>query len=279
LIDAEFALNEGGYGELAGGRRVANDIQASEKYMVNFRLEVRNKGGHSSLPTPDNAIYHLAGALDRLGKFAFPPKLNDVTRAFFTAIAKVETGPRKADLARVAEGDAAAMARVSAASATWNATLRTTCVATQVEAGHARNALPQLAAANVNCRILPDESIESVTAALKKVIADDQVSLTLTTEPDAGRSSAMREDILKPMARITDTMWPSVPVIPVMVPYATDGRFLRKAGIPTYGLQGIFQDRDDIRWHGRDERILVQSFNDGEKFLYDLVKLLAAKAN
>jgi acetylornithine deacetylase/succinyl-diaminopimelate desuccinylase-like protein len=279
LIDADFALNEGGYGELAGGRRISNDIQLTEKYMVNYRLEVRNKGGHSSLPTPDNAIYHLAGALDRLGKFAFPPKLNDVTRAFFTAIAKVETGPRKADLARIAQGDAAAIERVSAASAMWNATLRTTCVATQVEGGHARNALPQLAAANVNCRILPDESVESVTAALKKVIADDQVSLTLATEPDPGPSSAMREDILKAATRITDTMWPSVPVIPVMVTYATDGRFLRKQGIPTYGLQGLFQDRDDIRWHGRDERILVQSFKDAEKFLYDVVKSLAAKAN
>jgi acetylornithine deacetylase/succinyl-diaminopimelate desuccinylase-like protein len=271
-IDAEFALNEGGYGELSHGKRISNDLEVSEKYVINFRLEVRNKGGHSSMPVADNAIYHLAGALDRLGKFGFPLKTNEVTRAFFAAMAKVESNP---DLALVAQGDRAAMQRVAAASPVWNATLRTTCVATQVEAGHAKNALPQLAGANVNCRIMPDDSAEYVTATLKKVIADDQVSVTIDGESSQGPSSPLRDDLLRAASRVTDTLWPNVPVVPMMVMYATDGRYLRAAGIPTYGIQGIFQDRDDIRWHGRDERILVQSFYEGQTFLYDLVKALA----
>ena len=275
LIDAEFALNEGGYGEIAGGKRISNDLEVSEKYIVNFRLEVRNKGGHSSMPVPDNAIYHLAGALDRIGKFAFPTKVNDVTRAFYAAQAKLETGPSKADLARVAEGDQSAMQRVAAASTMWNATLRTTCVATQVEAGHARNALPQLAAANINCRILPEDSVDYVLSTLKKVVADDQVAVTVDGEAVSSPSSPMNEDFVRAAKRVTDTIWPNVPVVPMMVMYATDGKYLRAAGIPTYGIQGIFQDRDDIRWHGRDERILVQSFYEGQAFLYDLVKSLS----
>jgi acetylornithine deacetylase/succinyl-diaminopimelate desuccinylase-like protein len=277
LIDAELALNEGGYGELAGGKRLSNDIEVSEKYVINFRLEVRNKGGHSSMPIADNAIYHLAGALDRIGKFGFPLKTNDVTRAFFAAQSKIETGPRKADLARVAQNDSAAIQRVAAASAVWNATLRTTCVATQVEAGHAKNALPQLAAANVNCRVLPDDSADYVTATLKKLIADDQVALTIDGDSTQGPSSPMRDDLMRAASKATDTLWPNVPVVPMMVMYATDGRYLRAAGIPTYGIQGLFQDRDDIRWHGRDERILVQSFYECQAFLYDLVKTLSTR--
>ncbi|MCX6627248.1 MAG: M20/M25/M40 family metallo-hydrolase [Candidatus Solibacter sp.] len=155
LIEAEYALNEGGRGELVAGKRVSNDISLSEKTFANFRLEVRNKGGHSSRPVPDNAIYHLAGALYRLSSFAFPFRLNEVTRAYFQQMAKIEKGPLAADMAKVAEGSEEAMRRVGAASAAMNAALRTTCVATQLEGGHAVNALPQLAAANVNCRVLP----------------------------------------------------------------------------------------------------------------------------
>jgi acetylornithine deacetylase/succinyl-diaminopimelate desuccinylase-like protein len=144
LIDAEFALNEGGWGEIAKGRKIANDLQVSEKYVINFRLEVRNKGGHSSMPVPDNAIYHLAGALDRIGKFAFPLKTNEVTAAYFGAMSKIETGPLAADLGKVAQGSQDAMRKVATESPAWNATLRTTCVATMLEGGHALNALPQL---------------------------------------------------------------------------------------------------------------------------------------
>ena len=223
----------------------------------------------------DNAIYHLAGALDRIGRFAFPIKTNEVTRAEFTAMAKIETGPIKADLAKVAEGSQPALERVAAAVPAWNAALRTTCVATQVEAGHAKNALPQLAAANINCRVLPEESPDSVLNALKKAAADEQVSITIDGEVKQAPPSPMRQDLFRAAARVTDTMWPGIPTVPIMVMYATDGVYLRNAGIPTYGVQGFFLDRNDLRWHGRDERMLVQSFYEGQTFLYELVKALA----
>jgi acetylornithine deacetylase/succinyl-diaminopimelate desuccinylase-like protein len=275
LIDAEFCLNEGGWGEIAGGKKISNDIQVSEKYVINFRLEVRNKGGHSSIPIADNAIYHLASALERLSKFGFPMKINEVTRAYFEAMSKIDTGPLKNDLARAAGGSTEAMQKVAQASAAWNATLRTTCVATQIEGGHAKNALPQLAAANVNCRVLPDETAEYVQNTLKRIIGDDQVSLTISGDVSKGPASPMRQDVLKAVSRLTDTLWPGVPTVPIMVMGATDGLYLRAIGIPTYGVQGFFMDRDDIRFHGRDERMGVTSFFEGQTFLYELVKALS----
>ena len=275
LIDAEFCLNEGAFGEIAGGRRISNDVQVSEKYVVNFRLEVRNKGGHSSMPVADNAIYHLAAALERLSKFGFPLKTNEVTRAYFQAMSKIETRAVKDDLAKVAEGSQDAIERVAAASPAWNAFLRTTCVATEIEGGHAKNALPQLAAANVNCRVLPEDSLEYVQSTLVSVLADDQVKLTRAGDVSKGPASPMREDVFKAVSRLTDTLWPGVATIPIMVMGATDGLYLRAAGIPTYGVQGFFMDRDDIRFHGRDERMLVQSFFEGQTFLYELVKALS----
>ena len=275
LIDADFCLNEGGWGEMAGGKKISNDLQVSEKYVVNFRLEVHNKGGHSSIPVADNAIYHLAGALDRLSKFAFPLKTNEVTRGYFEQMAKIETGPVKNDLAKVAVGSTDAMQRVAAASPAWNATLRTTCVATQLEGGHAMNALPQLAAATVNCRVLPEDSVEYVQSTLQKVFADDQVSVKTVGEVVKGPASPLRPDILKAVNRVTDTMWPGVPAVTIMVMGATDGLYLRAAGIPTYGVQGFFTDRDDVRMHGRDERMLVESFYEGQTFMYELVKALS----
>jgi acetylornithine deacetylase/succinyl-diaminopimelate desuccinylase-like protein len=275
LIDSDLCLNEGGWGEEAGGKKISNDVQVSEKYVINFRLEVHNKGGHSSMPVPDNAIYHLADALGRIGRFGFPLKTNEVTRGYFGQLAKITKGPVAADMASAAKGSSEALPRLAAASVTFNATLRTTCVATQLEGGHAINALPQLAAATVNCRVLPEDSIEYVQSTLQKVIADSQVSLKIMDTPTKGPASPMRPDLWKAVERVTDTMWPGVPAIPMMVMGATDGRFLREAGIPTYGIQGFFMDRDDIRFHGRDERMGVQAFYEGQTFLYDLVKALA----
>jgi acetylornithine deacetylase/succinyl-diaminopimelate desuccinylase-like protein len=274
-IDVEYALNEGAWGESLDGKKISNDVQVSEKYVVNFRFEVHNKGGHSSLPVPDNAIYRLAAALDKLSKFGFPLKLNDVTKAYFTAMAKIEIGPNKDDLAKVAEGDRAAMERLATKSPQFNATLRTTCVATQLVGGHAVNALPQLAAATVNCRVLPDDSAEYVQNTLKQVAADDEVSIKMTEEPLAGPASAIRPDLFKAIAESSNKVFPGIPVVPMMVMGATDGKYLRIAGIPTYGVQGFFLDRNDIRFHGRDERIPVQSFYEGQAFLYDLVKRLS----
>jgi acetylornithine deacetylase/succinyl-diaminopimelate desuccinylase-like protein len=265
LIDAEFCLNEGGKGELVNGKRVSNDIQAAEKWYVDLRIEVRNKGGHSSQPVPDNAIYHLAGALVKLSQFDFPMKLNEVTKAYFAAMG----------LEAVAAGDSDAMKRIEAQSPMWNSMLRTTCVATMLEGGHARNALPQLAAANVNCRVFPDDSLEYVTSTLKRVIDDDQVVIKVDYKEANSGGSPLRPDILKAMNRVTDTLWPGVTVVPFMSTGATDGRSLRAAGIPTYGVQGFFGDPSDNRAHGRDERMLIRSFYEGQTFLYELVKDLS----
>jgi acetylornithine deacetylase/succinyl-diaminopimelate desuccinylase-like protein len=193
-------------------------------------------------------------------------------------MAKIETGLMKEDLANAAKGSQEAMQRLAAATPAWNATLRTTCVATLLEGGHAMNALPQLAAATVNCRVLPEDSVEYVQSTLKKVVADDQVNVKLLGSPAPGPASALRPDVLQAVTRATSALWPGVPVVPIMVMGATDGKALRIAGIPTYGVQGIFFDRDDIRFHGRDERVSVQSFYEGHAFLYELVKLLSKTA-
>jgi acetylornithine deacetylase/succinyl-diaminopimelate desuccinylase-like protein len=276
LIDAAYCLNEGGRGESDGGKRIANDMGLAEKTYADFRLEVRNKGGHSSRPVPDNAIYHLAGALYRLSSFAFPFQLSDVTRAYFQQMAKIEKGTLAQDYVKVSEGSEDAMRRVAAASPGMNSMLRTTCVATELEGGHAPNALPQLAAANVNCRIFPDDSVENVLATLKKVVADDHVAVTVKVDEGKAPPSPMDPEIMKAFNQITDTMWPGVVTVPTMAVGASDGRYLREAGIPTYGIQGFFTDRNDVRAHGRDERMPVKSFYEGQTFLYELVKKLSS---
>jgi acetylornithine deacetylase/succinyl-diaminopimelate desuccinylase-like protein len=275
LIEAEYCLNEGGRGEIDSGKRIANDMGLAEKTYADYRFEVRNKGGHSSRPVPDNAIYHLAGALYRLSSFGFPMQLNEVTKAYFAGMAKIEKGQFAADLAKVAGGDKEAMARVAIENVGMNSMLRTTCVATMLEGGHARNALPQLAAANVNCRIFPDDTPEYVLETLKKVVADDQVIVTIQENEGKAPPSPMRADIMKAFNLLTDTMWPGIITLPSMSTGASDGRYLRASGIPTYGVQGFFGDRNDNRAHGRDERMLVQSFYEGQTFLYEMVKKLA----
>ncbi len=214
LIDADFALNEGGWGESKDGKKLSNDLQVSEKYVLNLRFEVRNKGGHSSLPVADNAIYHLAFALAHLSSFSFPLKTNEVTAAYFRHMSKIETGAIREELAKAAEGSQEAMEKVAATSPAWNATLRTTCVATQLEGGHAMNALPQLAAANVNCRVLPEDSADYVLETLKKVVNDEQVSITPTMELTSGPASPMRADVLAAVSSTTEKIWPGVQTVP-----------------------------------------------------------------
>jgi len=278
LIDADIALNEGGWGEEADGKMISNDLQVSEKYVINYTFAVHNKGGHSSMPVPDNAIYHLAGALLHLSAFGFPLKTNDVTAAYFAEMTKIETGPIKADLAQVAQGSQEAMERVAAYSPEWNSTLRTTCVATMLAGGHASNALPELATATVNCRVLPEDSPEYVLSTLEKIVDDPEVSITSSRQSSGAPPSPLRPDVLNAVRSASEKEFPGVPVVPIMVTGATDGRQLRIIGIPTYGVQGFFFDRDDIRFHGRDERMKISSFYQGQEFLYDLVKTLTAPA-
>ncbi|MDP9051338.1 MAG: M20/M25/M40 family metallo-hydrolase [Acidobacteriota bacterium] len=277
LIDAEFALNEGGYGEISHGKKISNDLQISEKWVINFRFEVHNKGGHSSLPVPDNAIYHLAGGLTRIGTFGFPLKTNEATAAYFHQMSGIESGSAAAALKGFDAKSSEALAGAAAVSPTWNSMLRTTCVATQLEGGHALNALPQLAAANVNCRVLPEDSADYVQSTLKRVVADDQVSVNILGEYSKAPGSPLTPTILNAVTKATEQEWPGVPLVPIMVPYSTDGKYLRAAGIPTYGVQGFFMDRDDIRFHGRDERLLVTSFYEGQEFLYSLVRKLTTE--
>ena len=272
LIDAEFCLNEGGWGEMDKGKKISNDVQVSEKYVLNFRLEVRNKGGHSSMPVPDNAIYHLGDAPHNLSQLGFPLKTNEVTRAYFEQMAKLQSGQMQEDMLATVKGSEDAMKKVAAASPVWNSTLRTTCVATQLEGGHALNALPQLAAANVNCRVLPEDSTDYVQNTLKQAIHDDKVEIKPIGDMKRGPASPLDPVIMRTVSRVTDTLWPNVPVLPLMVVGATDGRFLRLEGIPTYGVQGLFMEQNDFRAHGRDERMSVQAFYEGQTFLYDLVK-------
>jgi len=198
-----------------------------------------------------------------------------VTRAYFAGMSKIDTTGAKADLAKVAEGDREAMKRISQASPAWNSMLRTTCVATMLEGGHATNALPQLAAANINCRVQPDDSLDYVMGSLKKVIVDDEVKMSITNQEENSPGSPLSPELMHAMSRLTDTMWPGVIVLPSMSTGATDGRALRAAGIPTYGVQGFFGERDDNRAHGRDERMMVTSFYEGQTFLYELVKALS----
>jgi acetylornithine deacetylase/succinyl-diaminopimelate desuccinylase-like protein len=276
LLDAEYALNEGGGLGLKNGRPMEMDIQTSEKVYQSYWLEVRNPGGHSSLPTKDNAIYRLAGGLMRLAAFDFPVHLNETTRAYFERMAALEEGQVALDMKAVTrpEPDAGAVARLSAIPI-YNAQLRTTCVATRVEAGHADNALPQTARALVNCRILPGESPQEVCETIRRVLADDQISVAAPHNAAPSPASPVNRELLATVERLTQEFWPGTPVIPTMVTGATDGRYLRIAGVPTYGVDGFGGDLFDIRAHGRDERMPVKSFYEGVEFSYRLVKALS----
>ena len=281
LIDAAFALNEGAWGMLdESGKRVMMGIQAGEKTSQNYRLEVTNPGGHSSRPVKNNAIYHLAGALTRIEHYDFPIKLNDTTRTYFSRMAGIVGGEMGAAMTKLVADptDAAAVTRVTE-DPTYNGMLHTTCVATMLDAGHATNALPQRARANINCRVYPGESAESVRQALEKAVADPEVKVTtLEIRGPASVVPPLTKEIMGPIEKVSAKHYPGVPVIPILQPGATDGQFLSTSGIPTYGINGLFLDPDLGGIHGLNERVRVQSLYDGRDFLYDLVKVYAAQA-
>ena len=279
LINAEFALNtDAGGGILRDGKAVTFEVQASEKVYATYVLEATDKGGHSSLPRPaDNPIYRIAGALDRLATFSFPVKLNEVSRAYFERAAAGETGSLAEDMRGVLKDppDSAAAAHLSAVPF-YNSKLRTTCVATMLAAGHAENALPQSAQATVNCRILPDQAPADVEATLRRVVADDRIAIRTTYAPIPSPPSPLTPAIMGPIERLVADQFPGVPVVPVMEAGATDGLFLRNAGIPTYGVSAVFDDPNDVRAHGRDERIRVQSFYDALEFWYRMMQAFSS---
>ena len=285
-IDAEFCINlDGGEFEKQKDQRVLAAMQASEKVYADFQLESLNPGGHSSVPSGDNAIYHLAGALTRLQIFLFPAEINEITRNYFERTAALTSGQIAADLGAAAKQppDPAAVERLSAVPY-YNALLRTTCVATLLSGGHAPNALPQTARANVNCRIFPGEDPEKVRNTLERVVADPQVAVTAVAQRAADGTivplvavppSPLLPELTLAMEKTVRAMWGNLPVIATMSTGATDGKITRIAGIPTYGIACLFFERNDNRAHGKDERIGIQDFYEGVEFNYRLIRELA----
>src|SRR5881392_4093233 len=283
-IDAEYCINlDGGEFEKDRDKRILAAIQASEKVYVDFQFESLNPGGHSSVPTPDNAIYHLAGALARWQSFSFPLHLNEITRNYFERIGALASGQASADMKAVAKEppDPAAVERLSEAPY-FNSLLHTTCVATMLSGGHARNALPQTARANVNCRIFPGEDPEEVRRTLERVASDPQVRITTVSQlaPDGKvvpvPPSPLLPEVTQAMERVLSSTWPGVPLVATMSTGATDGKYTRIAGIPTFGISCMFFDKNDNREHGKDERVGVQDFYDGVNFNYKLMKALSS---
>jgi acetylornithine deacetylase/succinyl-diaminopimelate desuccinylase-like protein len=281
LIDAEFILNpDAGDFELDKGKKLLVGVQAAEKLYQDFDVRVTNPGGHSSLPGKENAIYELAEGLARLEHYQFPFELSEVTREYFKREADIVGGSTGADMKAILKTppDEAAIARLSE-SPFYNARMRTTCVATRLEGGHANNALPGMARANVNCRILPGHTPDEVQKTLEKVLADPKLSVSQIAASGSGlRSnplSTLQPNVMSAIEKVTAEMWPGVAVVPVLDAGASDGAISRAAGFPTYGVPGVFMDVDDDRSHGRDERIRVTSFYEGVDFYYRLIKTLS----
>ena len=283
LIDAAFAINEGAWGELdAQGHRVLLQIEAGEKTSQNYRLEVTNPGGHSSRPVKDNAIYHLAAALTRIAGYDFPPQFIDSNRAYFAAMAPLQAAKGEAETATAMSAlvkdpnDAQAIALVSAKDPSWNAMMRTTCVATMLDGGHATNALPQRAGANINCRIFPGVQQETIRAQLERIVADPEVKVTtLEIRGPSSPPPPLTPAILNPIKKLAAQYWPGLPVVPILQSGGTDGQFLNAAGIPTYGFNASFAGPDLGHIHGLKEYIGVDTLLQDREFMYRLVGIYA----
>ena len=288
LMKADFAFNpDGGGVELQNGKAISADVDASEKLYADYQLSVTNPGGHSSLPVPDNAIYHLADALQRLQNYQFPFELNATTRAYFEKLATLEPAQTAADIRAILAStpDPAAITRISV-SPEWNSTLHTTCVATRLQAGHANNALPQMAQANVNCRILPGHSREEVRQDLIRVFNDPKVTVKYVDDGGGIHSGApdskgpppvaLQPEVMKPLEKLVAVYWPGTPVVPDMATGASDSVFTNAAGIPTYNWSAIELETSDVRAHGKDERLPETSYWKGVQFWYDYLKMITS---
>jgi acetylornithine deacetylase/succinyl-diaminopimelate desuccinylase-like protein len=287
LIEAAFVLNSDSGGvDLEHGKPISFNVEATEKLYGDYQLTATNPGGHSSLPVPDNAIYHIADSLTRLQAYTFPFELNPVTRAYFARMSTLESGQTATDMAAILQDPpvAEAVARLSA-TPKYNSTVRTTCVATRLSGGAANNALPQTAQANVNCRILPGHSQEEIRRQLIQIFNDPKVTVRYVT--DAGEAidtasdskaippTALQPEVMQPLEKLVAQMWPGVPVVPVMETGASDGKITSQAGLPTYGINGIAIDINDVRAHGKDERVVVDSYYQGVEFYYRYVMMLS----
>jgi len=279
LVEAAFVINEGGGGTLRSGKPLFNSVQATEKVTTNVTLRATNRGGHSSVPRADNAIVALADALAKVGRHQFPVRFNDVTRGFFTKTADVEEPAMgRAMKALVANPSDAAALAIVAADPRYNSMLRTTCVPTMLSGGHATNALPQLAEATVNCRMFPSDTPSVIRADLERLVSDTTVQVIMqgaARQPAA--PSPLLPELFNAVGQVTRDMWGAVPVIPVMSTGATDSRFFRALGVPAFGVSGLFSDPTvDARAHGRDERMRMQSYYEGQEFLWRLTRVLTS---
>ena len=276
LVDASYVLNEGAIGFIRNGKPVANTIEATQKVVGGFTVTAKNRGGHSSLPRPDNAIYQLAAGLVKLSNYKFPVQFNDVSRAYFENTAKIETPEIAAAMRALIKDPTDAKAdAVLAKDPLYNSMLRTTCVATMLKGGHASNALPQTAEAGINCRMLPDARPADVRAAIVKALDDTTLEVSTPNNNREPRvAAAVVPEMLRAVEGVTREMWGDIPVIQLMQGGATDAIPWRNAGIPAYGISGLMVDPDDLRLHGRDERVLVKSFYDALEFTTRLVKRL-----
>jgi acetylornithine deacetylase/succinyl-diaminopimelate desuccinylase-like protein len=275
-MDPAFAINEGGGGTLSDdGKPVALFISAGEKIHQVYVLEVTNPGGHSARPVPNNAIYRLSDALGKVSALAFPIEVTPVTRAFFERMAPLVDSSVGAAMNAVAKNphDASALKALTARPG-YNAMLRTTCVATQVNAGHAPNALPQRARAILSCRVMQGTSPEQVKEALEKTVADPQVTVSIEGKRDGSNAPVLTQEIMGPVEAAAKALWPGIPVVPRMEIGASDGRFLMNAGIPTYGMSGMFSQGNEVNAHGTNEKIRVKSVYESREFLESIVRTL-----
>ena len=282
LIDAGFCLNpDSGGGQIEKGRRVRMTIETSQKTYMSFRLETASPGGHSSLPEKDNAIYRLAAGLVRLSQYEFPFRFNETTRTYFDRLSRVESGALADDLRAVAKDppDLEAAKRLAAGSPFLNAILRTTAVATRLQGGHADNALPQKASAVVNCRVFPGDTVEFVRNTLAGALADPDIKINQVSAAQPCPVSPLIPELVKPIERLTQEMWPGLPVLPIMAPWASDSSPVARAGIPAYGVSGLFGEMDYGNAHGANERLPVDSFYDGIEFSYRLLKSMTGSVS
>lgn len=290
LVDAEFVLNHDGGGvEVENGKLLAFTVDASEKVYSDYQLSSLNPGGHSSMPTPDNAIYHLTDALGRLEHYSFPFELNTVSRAELAGLAETYPPEKSALVKAVLKDppDRNAIAQLSADDAILNSTFRTTCVATRLAAGHANNALPQTATANVNCRIFPGHSREEIRQDLVKIMADPKVTVSYVQTDGSVTSTApneqqlppvaLREDVMSPLRKVSEEFWPGMPIVPNMAIGASDSRYTYAGGMPSFGISGVALDNNDVRAHGKDERLPIESFDTGVQFYYRYLKALTSE--
>ena len=281
LINGSICLNADAGGlQKRGGKRLLYSVQGAEKVYQSFRLEIKGPGGHSSKPTKDNTIYHLAEALVRLSKYQFPVKLSEITRGYFEKMSDIETGQTAADMKGILKTppDENALKGLMD-SPSYGALLHTTAVATMLEAGHAENALPQTARAIVNCRIMPGESPEDVLKTLNRVVDDPQITITPLKPAKPSPPSPLTPEVMGAIQQAKKKIWPGLPIVPVLETGATDGLFFRQIGIPTYGITGTAEDLDDVRIHGKDERMAVEDFYNGLDFEYQLIKAIASSHN